>query len=826
MKLAKIGDKLASVDGKLLKVYQFPTAKLLADFCVMNDAVYNLAKGKKFTKFTAEDGGFHGNGSSNIISGNTLSSFTIVMIADRPLAAGNTNYFTVNNATYPVRVTVSNARGQLVDFSKSMSPTQFFGQFEYTYAKLSPQLLTVETDEFFAYSRNADEQTILIQQNEVQTIETYTDEVPDLTSIKLLSNRTYKRFMVYDGALSAEEIQQICEIRYGENTTKYYPEQFAQGINSLGCPNGYYALSSQIPVWDDSVEFTVIEQENPVVGEDMSGFTALYFINPISELEVGKKYNLEAHPYPYDVTATPFNVEYESDNVEVLECYKGFLIAKAVGTATITAKISNTEITATQEIVVREVQEIEKNYRYLEKSYNDGTNALLSEDSEEVLKAMISAIYETAEKGFNGIVFPKRTYHIKPFQQNTHCHVPTNFTIDFNGSTIYIDDNEYCHCEAGAVDAHNDGYTLFKFGQGDYDDYYGEPCEYSIIRNAKVYGERYENTTYAENEYTEFVKFVTFGCRSVGCKVTDMYFEATCGFHIDTATNGYKYWSGTGLDGARRGCTLAEDYAQGRIAEDGETITDESGWYYTTDFIKIGYYYGTGSYTSILQYKVGLMGYMTYGTTGRWYDIFFYDENYNLVEKGIHQFGLEPYDFPENAVYMKVNIMTNSTPADNTTTDVPAVVRLHPAVEPDLFEISNCKFINPHASAISLTGGVRGIIENCYTQQGARYGWSIDFEDGWLAMRHNMMYRVLCDGQTIFPAGHNTAVVSCAIGTMHCLGDTEGLRLINGHYGVLRLKTKTNDVVECVTQDNLYSAGYQYQYEGVSTLREINNTVW
>lgn len=823
MKLTKIGDKFASVDGKLLKTYQFPTAKLLADFCVLNDTVYNLATGKQFTKFTAEEGYFKGNGTSNIISGNSLSSFTIVMIADRPLYHDYQNYFAVNGSTiYPIRIRMVNGGGSWNDFEKDLTPKGSFGQTEYAYAKFAPRLLTVGTDEFLSISRNAGTKEILIQQNEVQSIETYTDEVPDLTSVKLLTGRKYKRFMVYDGALSAEEIQQICEIRYGKNTTKYYPSEFAQGITGLGCPNGYYALSSQLPEWDDSVEFAAIEQENPVVEEDMSGFTALYFINPISELEVGKKYNLEAHPYPYDVTATPFNIEYETNNAEVLECYKGFLIAKAVGTAKITARISNTDITASLEIAVREVQEIEKNYRCLGKSYSDGTNALISEDSEEVLKAMISAIYETAERGFNGIVFPKRTYHIKPFQKEPHCNVPTNFTIDFNGSTIYIDDNKYCHCEAGVANQ-SDGYTLFKFGEGNYSDYYGNACEYSVIRNATVYGERYGNTIYAENEYTEFTRFVTFGCRSVGCKVTDMYFEATCGFHIDTATNGYEYWSGTGVDGARRGCTLAEDYAQGRIAVDGETITDESGWYYTTDFIKIGYYYGTGSYTSILQYKVGLMGYMTYGTTGRWYDIFLYDENYNLVEKGIHQFGLEPYGFPEKAVYMKMNIMTNSTPSTNNTTDVPAVVRLYPAVEPDLFEISNCKFINPHASAISITGGVRGIIENCYAQQGARYGWSIDFEDGWLAMRHNILYRVMCNGMIVFPSGHNTAVVSSAVDVMQCLGDTEGLRHINCHYGVLRLKTKTNDVVECVTQNATYP--YQYQYSGVSTIREINNTV-
>lgn len=823
MNLAKLGNNFVTVNGKLLKLYKFPNAELLADFCSINGTVYNLATGKKFYKFTGEDGYFKGNGTTNIISNKSLSSFTIVMIADKPLTLDYNNYFAVNGHTvYPIRGNYyTGSSFNWNDYDKSLSPTQYFGITEYAFPTLSKRLMTPYVDEFLAYARNSETKEIFIQQNEVQTIETYTDDLENLNSIILLSGKRYKRFMIFDSALSFEEIQQICELRYGDNDYKYVPPSYFKGIDGLGCPNNFYAYSSQLPEWgeDTEIEYEIIAQENATVSEDMTTYTALYFINPIQELKIGEMYNIEAHPFPYEVTATPYNVEYETSDASVLECYKGFLIAKKEGSATITAKISNTDIVTSLSIsVVSKIEEI-INYFVPTMDYTDENgNSLNSEDPEEMLKAIVSAIYEGKEKGYNGIRFPKTVYHIKPFQKEAHCNVPTEYTIDFNGSTIYIEDNDYCHCEAGAVDQ-SDGYTLFKFGSGDYDTYYDDPCEYSVIKNATVYGERYKNTTYAESEYTEFTRFVTFGCRSVGCKVQDMYFDSCCGFHIDTGTNGYKVWSGTSSDGARRGCTLAEDFESGRLAEDGETITEKTGWYYTNDYIKIGYVYGKRDYTGIIKYKLGLMGYITYGITGRWYDIFFFDENKKLISAGINQFGLETYDFPENAVYMKVNIMTGSTPNNSTTTDVPAVIRLYPSVDPDLFVIENCKFINPHASAISLTGGTRGLIKNCYAQQGARYGWSIDFEDGWLGMRHNMIYKVMCNGMVTFPGGHNTAVVSSCISVGQYLGDTENLRHINCVYGSLRIKSKTNDTIEgCIIKTYTPS----YTYEGVSTIREIN----
>lgn len=817
MNIIKINDKYATVNNKLLRMVNLPSANLLADIVVLDGQVINIITGKTLKNFTADGSVFYGDGATNIIKGASLGSYTVVMLFENSYHTGYRALFTANNKT-PVRHSFGLTSYSYADTDTSFSPLGQFGAKEYYIPSLTERLLTTDSNYFLGISKDAENLTVRTRQNEQGWEKVYDTEIDPVTILKLDSGMPFKRFIVYDSALSSDDLEQLYNIRGEINELWYYPATYYQGISTLGCPNAIKAQTHKIPVWNDGeVEYTAIAQENPTVEEDMSGYTDLFFINPIDTLEVGKKYNIEAHPYPYDLTTMSFNVDYSTSDSDIIECYKGFLIAKKAGTATITAVISNTEITASIEINVIEPTQIEENF------YTPLLKNIQSDDAEQTLKNICEIISTAKERGHNGIKFPKAIYHIKPYQKETHCSVPTNFIIDWNYSAIYIDDNDYCHCEAGAV-SKADGYNLFKFGEGTWEDYYGSPCENSIIRNGYVYGERYFNTTYAEDEYTEFTTFVIFGCRSVGCKLENMYFDSVCGFHIATQTNGYNYWSGTTLDGGTRGCTRATDYVEGRIAEDGETITDESGWYYTSDFIKIGYIYGEGDYRSIIKYKVGQMGYITYGTTGRWYDIFFYDADYNLIQKGIHQFGLETYNFPKDAVYMKVNIMNSSTPTDNTSTDVPAVVRLHPSVDPDLFEITDCTFINPHASAISITGGTRSIIENCYAQQGARYGWSIDYEDGWIGQRHHIMYKVLCSGMITFPSAHNVAVVNVFAETLQALSDTEGLRIINSVFtDALRLKAKTNDVVECCTYMP-YNKGFLCTYDGVSTIRAINNT--
>ena len=652
MNFIKINNKYATVNNKLLRMVNLPSAKLLADIVVVDGQAINIITGKTLKNFTVDGSVFCGDGKTNIIKGESLESYTVVMLFENIYHTGYRALFTANNKT-AVRHSFGLTYYSYADTSTSFSPLTQFGAKEKYIPSLTEEFLTADSNYFLGISKDAENMTVRTRQNEVAWEETYDTEIDPVTILKLDSGMPYKRVIVYDSALNSDELEQLYNIRGEINELWYYPSIYYQGIGALGCPNAIKAQSNKIPVWnDEEVEYTAIEQETPTVEEDMSGYTDLFFINPIDTLEVGKKYNIEAHPYPYDVSTMSFNVDYSTSDSNVIECYKGFLIAKKVGKATITAKISNTDISTSLEITVNEVVSIE------ERLYSPSLKSIVSDDAEQTLKNIVNAVTTATELGYNGLKLPKSTYHIKPYQKATHCSIPTDFIFDWNYSTVYIDDNDFCHCEAGVADK-EDGYNLFKFGEGTWEDYYGSPCENSVIRNGYVYGERYFNTTYAENEYTEFTTFAIFGCRSVGCKLDNMYFDSVCGFHIATQTNGYSYWSGTSQDGGRRGCTRATDYVVGRIAEDGATITDENGWYYTEDFIKIGYIYGEGDYRSIIKYKVGRMGYITYGTTGRWYDIFFYDENYNLISKGIHKFGLETYDFPQDAVYMKVNIMNS-----------------------------------------------------------------------------------------------------------------------------------------------------------------------
>lgn len=873
-------------NGKIVpnRIYEIDTNGLLCDIQIINGAVVDTTGNVNTSGFAVTDDYFVGDspmyGSTpectNIINGQSLGSRTIVLLGDFDEA---THVIFGNNDTmYGLRFGKNSTdySCSFSTFSKILLPVQEFMKYgntkyniplplAYTRANISkdPLLMTDLHNVFFVMSVDVENSKYSVVFNEMMPGEfdyNYAD-YPALTNLRLFNGKTddipkIKRLIVYDRALTKDEIIELREkIMLLYYTQWYNSSTFVQGMTGFGSPSAYQVKSSErlpefintpiesgehtITVNGENRTFTNVDPGEPAVEDNMSYVEALYWLNPIESLNVGDMYNIEAMVYPYDITKNSYNVEYVSSDPSVIECYYGVLIAKSSGSATITAKASNTTITCTLDITVSETETVNENYFYPSESYIYNGSHLVGGTSVATLKAIIGAIDEAAASGYNGVVFPKTTYHIKPFKSGVQCYIPTDFTVDFNNSYIYVDDNDYCHTTDSRPDHSVNPYIMFSFSgfkvtddEGNQiEDKYYMSCKNSVVKNMHYYGERrlMSDLGYTEGDYGEQVNAFVFSTGAYKCKIGNIDFHDTVGFNISTRMNGFDQWSGTGLDGAVRGCVRYSDFTSGKLDATGLTVNESDEWYHT-DFLKLGYNYSDNpsTYTDMKYYKVGKMDKATtYGLTTRWYEIYWFDTDKNLIEYRPHQMTLETYLLPKNAVYFKVNARFPDgapTSSNEGRVDTPHVIRVWPSVDPDRCYISNCKFCNPHASAISMTGGTNFVLSDIFAENGhSPLGvWSIDYEDGWQPMRHNINYRIICTGILVMPGGHNTATLHSVINTARSGSETEAVKYINCAINILQPSPKTNDMIANVTYRSDISS-IKYQLDS-ARLREINCT--
>lgn len=863
------------------RIYEISTDGLLCDIQIVDGAVVDTTGNVDTSGFVVTDDYFVGDSpmygaarGTNIIDGHSLGSRTIIFLAD--LDEAHHTIFGNADTMYGLRwgkKATSNS-DSFTTFSKILAPVQEFRNADnlaydiYSKANITkdPLVISDYNDMFFVLSVDTENSKYFAGWNEFLGDEISYDyaNYPALTSIRLFKGATndiakFKRVIIYDRALTKDEVNELREkIMLLYYTQWYNSTTFVQGMTGLGSPSAYQVRSSErVPEFIDtpieSGEQTItingedrtfinVDPTDPTIDDDMSYVEALYWLNPIESLNVGDMYNIEAMVYPYNITENSYNVEYVSSNPSVIECYYGVLIAKKAGSATITAKASGTEITCTLDITVSEVENVVENFFKVSEQFIYKGNQLIGGDGVNTLKAIVGAIEQASANGYNGVVFPKMDYHVKPYKKDVICYVPSDFTVDFNGSTLYVEDNDFCHSTNSRPDKSVNPYTMFSFSgfkvKGEdgnqIEDKYYMSCKNSVVKNLDYYGERrlMSDLGYTERDYGEQVKAFAFSSGAYNCKIENINFYDSVGFNIATTTNSFDQWSGTGLDGAVRGCVRYSDFILGKLDETGLTASENGDWYHT-DFLKLGYNYSdnpTGS-KDMKYYKVGKMDVATsYGLNTRWYDIYWFDENKNLIEYRTHQMTLESYLLPENAVYFKVNARFPSgapTSSNEGKVDTPHVIRVWPSVDPDRCYIRNCKFYNPHASAISMTGGTNFVLSDIFAENGhSPLGvWSIDYEDGWQAMRHNINYRIICTGILTMPGGHNTATLHSVINTARSGPETEAVKYINCAIQTLQPSPKTNDLIANVTYGgDIKSYGQsslKYQLK-VARLREVN----
>lgn len=665
-----------------------------------------------------------------------------------------------------------------------------------------------------------------------------------------------KRILIYDRAITPDEIDLIREILVGKYSKILNSYTWIDGIEGLGSPTAFESASSvlgdypkvietkteagnmSMEINGETKEWTNNPWNEPTIEETPTHFTDIFFTNPIEELEISKKYKLEAFPYPYKINDAnyTYNIEYTSSDKEKCLCFNGFLIPKGEGNVTITARISNTAIQKQIEIQIVPDKKVETNYMYIDENASNEYGNLKTQNPEMLLRVIFKHIDNAKELGFNGIVFPKMNYHVKPYKTGVLYYVPSDMTVDFSGSNFFVQSSEYGR--VNKEEKTDTRYTMFSFGKSTWANQEGglyKQCENSVIKNMNYYGERY-NTDLEDGDYSEFVNsfyFAAGGTRN--CHIENIRFDSTIGFNVSTGHNGFQQYQGTSLEGAVRGCVVTDDLQAGRLDETGtEIIPDDTGmWYCTPEHIKLGYNYSENPtvYTDMKYYTFGTMGTATRpGSSGFWYDIYFYDAEKSLIEYRPYQMALEKYLLPKNAVYFKVNSALWGDTGIKSQVDVQHVQRLWNEGAPYMCSIKNCQFINPHASAISVTGGDNFLIEGCYAEQGASFynpngalfGWSIDFEDGWLNMRHCIVHKTLCSGTIPNPGGYDTTYVNNVIRSLTSLGSAqENINIINSFINSVDCRSKINDYFNNVSYGSKFNTTVSSDVS-IATIRTVN----
>ena len=634
--------------------------------------------------------------------------------------------------------------------------------------------------------------------------------------INVQKNNKYKFIRIYNRYLTEEERLENYALNPGKVTDSgLYVNPVHGGISGIGSsclytkkepfalPNnvegeinaGTYSISDCNNTYNYEIKDYVYSNPSSDSGIDNSIYEEVEIINIPDKLYVGQKYVLSAVPYPWKVREK-YSIKFSTNNSSICGCYQGILVAKQVGNAQITATLSGTNISKTITIPIEEYTRVDNIYN-VPSNYSKNNRSLKGGTTDDTMYCIYSAINEGVKNGYNYIKFPKDVYDVTPVfdyadkNDTSKCfYVPNETTIDFSDSTIYIHETEYCTTGR---------YNMFVF-----DKY----ISHSKIINANVFGERYQNTTHKESDYNEQCNFAVWA-RCEYCNLENCNFDSMVGFSFTFVTNAFSdLWTGS----QRRGRVYKNDYVVGKLDENGNKI-DATNWICTPEFLELGY-----TKEQMKRFKFCTGQYDYYIVSSRWIYIYFYDENKNLLEiKRVHQF--EDYELPDNVKYFKVSIPNQNVIPDNHGEDL-CTIRFMPMGDPKYCEIKNCNFVNPNAWGVTFTGGVSCVLDNCYIENSARYGGAIDFEDGVLNCRHNLLYKCCILGKIVSGwASHNLSSIGSYIDTIKFNEDNENPVFVGNTVSSATIGEKTYGVFAYNYYKKLTfpteSLGFRHDFENI-----------
>lgn len=561
----------------------------------------------------------------------------------------------------------------------------------------------------------------------------------------------------------------------------------ANGYAGLGSPLAFYRNSDNelimldtemgegehtVFVGDDSTTYT--NTMLPEVTKDYeTSVEGIDFLHIPEYIYTDEVYSITAFPYPHtgDNLGDDFLMEYSVDETDICDCVNGIIIPKKEGSVTIHATMINTDFSVNGTMQIKE-RPVHKNKCIIPENYSDGVNSLIGTPI-QTLKAMISAIDKAVSEGYDYICFSKGVYHIVPIKKEVNYTFPSDVTVDFGGSELFIDDNEFMISDAG-------GYTLFSLNG----------CHNTQLMNLTVYGERYNNTENAENYYSANVLFIDI-TKCDHCKIENIVEYSPCGMNIIHTSNAYNYNFGTD----RKGKFFADDFSFGKLNDIG--VMEESNDHICTqDYINVGL--NSEEYPF---YKIGMMGTRYYSTiSSRWIEVYWFNANKDFLEKQ-RCFQFDCYKIPENGVYVKLCYPGTTLPT-GAYGERQTVLDMFPFEEAYFTTIKDVKIFNPHAGAIIYTGGYACIIDKCYSDNSVLTGmrWAVDYEDGVMNQRHNIIKNSIIYGLVVMVYGYCNAYFNNYISTLKINNDGCACKIINNIINNVNIHNKEN----CLYIGNVY----------------------
>lgn len=427
-----------------------------------------------------------------------------------------------------------------------------------------------------------------------------------------------------------------------------------------------------------------------------SGLTQGRMINDITfariptTMEIGEEFSVQAYCLNA-VTAQKANkyqysdanlVYFTSSNPSIISVKNGVLLAKAIGSATITAQDIDNTVSKSFSVTVTAKEELSF---IPSEVYNVPT--IDTTDTESTTTGIAAALTYASQNGYKKVVFPEGTYYVSPVYGT--ILIPTGMIVDFNGSVIQIVESTLT----------NSGYQMFKFSG----------TRLSKIINATIYGERF----LMDHTGVESCVSVKFSGNCYKSGLENCIVSRSPGFNVTV-----------GFENRRVvGCRLNIIEAGGLDAS-GQPVNADYCWR-TNDYINIsslGDWFGFGN-------MQGYQGYLY--LSARVYDICFYDAEKNFISRLDNCIQYYHYPRPANAKYVKIDFFWETIPTTKDP-DYSSIAHLYTMDKPVNCYVRNCIFEDCYSTAIVPNAGDNFLIENCtFKDNGYRDPASqIDWEDG------------------------------------------------------------------------------------------------
>ncbi|MDY4475630.1 MAG: hypothetical protein SPE32_09985 [Mitsuokella sp.] len=442
----------------------------------------------------------------------------------------------------------------------------------------------------------------------------------------------------------------------------------------------------------------------------------VYIINPVKTMKVGDNHMLWACCFDnstnflYDAAIQDNIVDITSDNPKVVSTQFGVLFANGTGTATITA----TDITGTKSAsftitVEPDIDYVGSNVLSVNLSEFQLDNTGTTGTGTTNCAGLVSLFSYAIENGYDKIVFPQGTYNFNG-DYGTITY-PSNMIIDWNNSIIQLEfRNNVNIADWEHIRANNKyAYTMFALTN----------TENCIVMNGKFYGENYldDGGHHIEHELMFNILGSCGDSRFINCE-----FSYAPGFNVNL---GHKVYNDTRtafkLNNAEMGGLTA-------TGENDDTITTR---FRTADYISLNFLNNYKDTT--LTFGIGNMqGYGGYAfVRGRFYNIYFFDENHNFISKLDKCVQFEYYTRPANSAYCKIEFYQDYLPTSSDA-DFGGVVHIFAVNELKGLRFENCKFEKCQSTGLCPQGGTAIIVDNCQFIDNGYYDPSsqIDWEDG------------------------------------------------------------------------------------------------